>query len=269
MFNVPTNAIPYNSVYLVSVTPELATTWLANNNYNRNFDQKEVNKYLRLILENKWKRTHQGIAFDQNGLLIDGQHRLLAIVQANKTIPMLIFTNEPAENHEAIDCGKKRTHLDSMKLELRDSRITAKHISTLRAMVSGRFCVRKNWSNTEINNMYRVYGQAVQFVMDQFASSKMMVDDPTLRGVIARAYYRVPPERLIEFCDILRNGHGEHANARVVLELRSWMLCVDNQRESTRRDIYKRAEYTLLAFMQNSPTVTIPLYANELFPIPE
>jgi hypothetical protein len=269
MFTVPKEAVPFHNVYLVSVTPQLATMWLVNNNYNRNYDSKEVDKYTRLILEGKWRRTHQGAAFDQDGLLIDGQHRLMAIVKSGKTVPMLIFVNEQPENHEAIDCGKKRTYLDSMKLELRDSRITTKHVSTLRAMLAGRFCMRKNWSNTEINTLYSEHSPAIQFVINAFSGVKSKeIDDVTVRGVIARAYYRVPTERLAEFCGILCGSLEEHIHADIVKKLRFYLFGIEDQRESTRREIYKRTEYTLQAFLQNETSVTFPLYPSELYPIP-
>jgi hypothetical protein len=269
MFTVPKEAVPFHNAYLILVTPQMASMWLANNNYNRDFDSKEVEKYVCLILEEKWRRTHQGLAFDQDGLLIDGQHRLMAIVKSEKSVPMLMFVNEPPENHEAIDCGKKRTHLDSVKLELRDSRITTKHISTLRAMLAGRLCMKKNWSNTEINTLYSEYSPAIEFVLNAFSGVKSKeIDDVTVRGVIARAFYRVPTERLAEFCNLLCGGQPDHPQAEIMMKLRYYLFGVENQRESTRREIYKRTEYTLQAFLRNETSVAFPLYPSELYPLP-
>ena len=39
------------------------------------------------------KVTHQCIAFDKDGNLIDGQHRLAAVLQTRQTVKMTVATN--------------------------------------------------------------------------------------------------------------------------------------------------------------------------------
>jgi hypothetical protein len=36
--------------------------------------------------------THQGIAFDTQGVLVDGQHRLAAIIEADRPVELTVFT---------------------------------------------------------------------------------------------------------------------------------------------------------------------------------
>lgn len=269
MLHLPKLAKQFLNAYVVDVTPAIAEAWLANNNHNRNFNHKEVETYLRILKSGKWRRTHQAVAFDRNDILLDGQHRLRAIILSGMTVPVLVVINEDPENHEAIDCGKKRTPLDAMKLELHDSRISQKHIIVLRAMLSGRFCIKQGWSNIELNELYRVYGEAVQFVMDTLGDSRnVSINDAVVRGVIARAWYRIPQDRLVQFCDILRTGYGDHVSTECVCKLRNWLFSKENQREETRRDVYNRTQYTLQAFLFNLETVKVPLYPTELFPLP-
>jgi hypothetical protein len=61
-----------------------------------------------------WRQTHQGIAFDEKGKLIDGQHRLAAIMMANKTISMPVTFDVPNNNDQftIIDRGLPRTLSD-------------------------------------------------------------------------------------------------------------------------------------------------------------
>ncbi len=49
---------------------------------NRPINLRTVNNYALEMLKGNWRHTHQGIAFTLNHHLSDGQHRLLAIVQA-------------------------------------------------------------------------------------------------------------------------------------------------------------------------------------------
>ena len=69
---------PYNVV--MEVGPDLAARWLDGNTHNRPLKQTLVDRFVRDMQAGRWRLTHQGIAFDADGMLIDGQHRLWAIV---------------------------------------------------------------------------------------------------------------------------------------------------------------------------------------------
>lgn len=49
---------------------------------NRPVSTRIVNDYAKVMLAGEWRLTHQGLAFDSKGHLKDGQHRLMALVQA-------------------------------------------------------------------------------------------------------------------------------------------------------------------------------------------
>lgn len=75
----------------VCVTPEMAAEWLDRLcAKQRNMDNQTVAKYARAIRSGEWLLTHQAIAFDVRGFLIDGQHRLTAVVQTGATVDMIV-----------------------------------------------------------------------------------------------------------------------------------------------------------------------------------
>lgn len=84
---------------------------------NRPFSQDRANRYRDAILRGEWKLTHQGIALDREGLLVDGQHRLIGLVLAAEKKPgvtiktMVTYDLEP-EAFDAVDIGGKRTVAD-------------------------------------------------------------------------------------------------------------------------------------------------------------
>ncbi len=175
---LPPNAKPFHNVFLVEVTPELARAWLARGNFNRPANQNTVARYVRQIKAGLWQRTHQGLAFTQVGVLIDGQHRLQAIIQTGVTLPMLVVVNEPTENFAFIDCGRNRSNLDMLRLGMRDARISSKHLQTLRSFLAGRFCMTTRWSNAELNRLFPQYSGAITFVVDLFRGYKdQRIDD--------------------------------------------------------------------------------------------
>lgn len=51
-------------------------------NTNRPMSQRKVNQYAFDMLSGKWRLTHQGIGFAKSGFMKDGQHRIMAIIQA-------------------------------------------------------------------------------------------------------------------------------------------------------------------------------------------
>jgi len=110
---------PYNVV--MDITPSQAFAWLEGNTHNRPLDQAHVERLARDMKAGRWRLTHQGIAFDTTGLLVDGQHRLWAVIEADVTVPMRVFFNEPPESRHVLDTGfvhwQQRSGLGEKDLE--------------------------------------------------------------------------------------------------------------------------------------------------------
>lgn len=101
---------------LETVTPEQARAWLEKNEGNRGIRESWVNALAGMIQRGQWAETHQGIAFATGGRLIDGQHRLHAIVRAGKPVRILVTRGLDEEVYVHIDGGKSRTLQDRLKL---------------------------------------------------------------------------------------------------------------------------------------------------------
>lgn len=86
------------------VTPELAKRWLEKNHpNNRPVAFKRVEAFANDMRANAWKLTHQPICFDGEGRLIDGQHRLEAVVMSGATVQMFVVHNAAGSYHDPID----------------------------------------------------------------------------------------------------------------------------------------------------------------------
>lgn len=104
---------------IILITPEMAKNWLLcvdANHKNRNIRKNVVSKYARDMKRGGWKLTHQGIAFDVNGHLRDGQHRLSAIVEAGVPVRMLVTFDLEECSYEQIDTNLARTFSDACAL---------------------------------------------------------------------------------------------------------------------------------------------------------
>ncbi len=98
----------------VNVTPAQAAKWLGNNEGNRKLREHRVKYFADAMEKGKWKLTHQGVAIASSGRLIDGQHRLRAIVLCGKTVPMLVTTDVPEDTYSVLDAGQARTMSDRL-----------------------------------------------------------------------------------------------------------------------------------------------------------
>lgn len=99
------------------ITPLFAQHLLSNNTRNRKISDKRVANYVTLINEGEFKFNHQGIAIDENGVLLDGQHRLTAIVKSGKSVNMLVTRGLPPEVMDTIDRSDKRTYAQTLQLD--------------------------------------------------------------------------------------------------------------------------------------------------------
>jgi hypothetical protein len=89
----------------VWITPRLAGRWLERNIVNRPVAKGSVDALKWDLTHAKWKLTHQGIAFSREGSLIDGQHRLHAIVESKTAALLRVSWNVEGEYAAPIDTG--------------------------------------------------------------------------------------------------------------------------------------------------------------------
>lgn len=101
---------------VLHVSPDLAAEWLTRNTGNRPLSKSAVQQLVGRIQRGEWQLTHQGIAFDEDGVLIDGQHRLAAIAKAGTTVPLTVTHGVPRTAFTVMDTGRKRTGRDTLAL---------------------------------------------------------------------------------------------------------------------------------------------------------
>lgn len=98
---------------LVDVTPQQAAIWLKQNvDHNRALREADVIRYAEEMTDDRWILSPEGIVFDTDERLIDGQHRLSAVVLSGKTVQMVVWTNVPPEVLRVLDTGRSRSLTD-------------------------------------------------------------------------------------------------------------------------------------------------------------
>lgn len=104
------------SAAVMEITPEVATEWLGLNHSNRSQRARGKEAYSRDIAENEWLLTGDTIKFDWFGNLIDGQHRLEAVVLSGKPITSLVVWGVDPKAQNRMDSGIPRSFKDQLQL---------------------------------------------------------------------------------------------------------------------------------------------------------
>lgn len=97
-----------------TISPKLAAEWLKANRLNRPVRQAHVNFLAREIEEGKWQLNGQAIIICENEDVLDGQHRLKAIIEAGVSIKTLVIYGVKKEAFKTIDTGIVRTSSDAL-----------------------------------------------------------------------------------------------------------------------------------------------------------
>lgn len=103
-------------VEIVNITPAMASEWLKLNITNRRLRRSVVDGIKSALVRGEYIPTHQGIAFSEDGVLLDGQHRLTAISELRDGMfPMLVARGVSNDAFKVMDIGLKRTAADSLR----------------------------------------------------------------------------------------------------------------------------------------------------------
>lgn len=113
------DAAPGLSAEIVAVTPELALDWLTQPNVrgpNRRLNPQVVSRYAKAMKAGKWQLTGEAIKFGKSGYLLDGQHRLNAIIESGATIRTLVIYGVADPAQDVMDTNRVRRASDVLAI---------------------------------------------------------------------------------------------------------------------------------------------------------
>ena len=101
---------------LKEINRSIALKYLDKNTMNRYLNQKTIDRYAEQMRKGEWKVNGESIKFAEDGTLLDGQHRLHAVVKANVKVTMPIFEGVTKDAIKTMDTGKTRTLADHLQI---------------------------------------------------------------------------------------------------------------------------------------------------------
>lgn len=250
-----------------TMSQELVDGLLALNTRNRSIRKRTVAHYARILQEQYWVETNQGVGVSTEGVLIDGQHRLLALREAGyPAVTMLVVVGLPPDAGAAVDNGVNRSAADYLHF-LFDTQITNYIAAALRAVL----CYENNftdWANKRLPQEYAVayaeYGPSIALVLTipgyrQFPSSFGA-------ALIVAHHSGVAAETIREFAAATLTGEML-AKGDPALALRKFFA--NTRGQNTGHMIVERFQKTtsaLMSYIKGKPVVALHGISTNKFP---
>lgn len=212
----------------IDVTPDMATRWLRANFRNRAVSDDTVLAYARDMLAGRWQPTHQGIAFNDRDQLIDGQHRLMAVVRIAKPVRMMVTFGLPSQiagaemtTMDCVDRGRTRSVGDQLKIQhgLKGGAQIASVAASLAHLCVGERVRRLSVGQTL--DTYRLFEPGVNYVLENRAKESGLKSAAVL-AAFAFAYSVKGAEVKWRFA--MLNTGQEIEGSPVLRQLREFLL---------------------------------------------
>jgi len=267
------------------ITPEIAKYYLTlmvpkapGKEANRRLTQSRVNELSEEMGLGRFRKIHQGIAFDKDGRLIDGQHRLHAIVKSGKTVFVMVTYGIDSEAWVNIDQNRPRTAPDMLHMD------GVKNSSHRCAIASRIHCGIKRGKGTHTVaepklKLHEKHSEAMDFVLANLAKKSRGIGSAPVLSILCRAYYTQDRDKLQLFMRILNNGVSpegceiDHSILQEVVRLRDHLLNYGKGRKKGQSgdmlDEYADTQMVLWAFLNNHTGKLKKLMETTVFPIPE
>jgi hypothetical protein len=172
-------ATPKVTTSIVEITPDIAASWLALFNAgNRRARADIVKKYARFMTAGEWAVTDQCISFDIENNLLNGQHRLMAVVQSGVTIMAMVARNMPKDSFKYMDQGAFRNNCDIHGV--------SKHFNSFLAGLIKHVGGYKVLNHTQINNA-RIYLTRQNITLEELIAT---MNNGTTVKIVTSGYSR-------------------------------------------------------------------------------
>jgi hypothetical protein len=259
---------------IIDITPALAESWLTKNKFNRRISTATVNKYAADMKSGRWNLTHQGIAFAYSGELVDGQHRLKAIIKSCTPVRMMVTWGAEIVG---IDELRPRRHIEVIKFGGLSDWLDTQSVQTARAMIEIDCMMRRRGSHTLVSTSQLVdfadkNKQAILFVEGAFRSNTRGIAAALVRGLFGVAWYSLPSSTLARFIEILYSGESDGPHEYAAIRLRDYLMLYGiktNGGQQARADFTRMAMQCVYNFSRGVPTKRLTGAKDFIFRLPD
>lgn len=269
----------------MTITPQLAFDWLDKfNTHNRPQKKDAVKRYADDMREGRWEPfTHQGIAFyknplhDADAVLLDGQNRLWAVIEADKPVMMQVNVNIPMAAQKTMDDHVRRRMTDVIAIEHPHDLqgVSSSHTACANRMIDPNATkTGGTGSRGEQYAFIEKHWEAIDFAVNGAfnRNRKRSITISPVYAAIARASYHLPHDALKRFAQVLMHGRTENEDEISAIILRNWLLGLTSNSAGRRLPVdvvYRKTERAIAAFAAHERISKLYEGSGELFPLPE
>ena len=220
----------------VTITPAMAKKWLEEKNYsdNRPISKSRVQYYARQMKAGRWKLNGEPIILDEQSGLLNGQHRLCAIIEADVSVQIVVVEGVAQDAFTTMDQGYTRS--GGQVLRMKGYKNSSTRSAVCRALYVWETTggtlkgLSKKISPDELLLVQECYPDEVDEATEYAARVRREVPMPC--GLIGLAHVlikRARPSKADEFLQVLADGlTTQGGNPAVVFRKR---LIADKMRD--------------------------------------
>lgn len=255
-----------------TITPAQAAEWLEANleeGHNRSLRRERAEAFARDMESGNWRDNGETLKFDWNGRLVDGQHRLAALVRAGIPHRFLVVRGVDPDSIHTIDMGVARRYADVLRMNgVRNGAQMASMERRLflwkrRGMRVARGGAAKAVTSTELLEFREGYHQLLGLALSrgQDLRKKFARVSPSTFGAAYILFTEKDPAMADAFFDMLLSGVGFGDDRRhPVLVLRERLADGSRQFEAKRTSEDEKLALMIRAwnhFRDGKPVATL------------
>lgn len=205
-----------------TITPALAEQWLEKNKQNRPLRDHHVVSLAKEMKEGRWMLNGEAIVFDENGDLLDGQHRLWAAFDHGQTFQSVIVRGVDPASFGTIDSGMKRSAGDVLaKAGVQYGTLVGAAIRLVHFYATGRrdHTIVQRMSNAETLELLDQYPR-IKVAVELVGPSAALKAIISQTAMTAAVYFMLEDdaEATREFVEVIASGEGlKRGDARLTL----------------------------------------------------
>jgi hypothetical protein len=196
------------------ITPKMAKAMLDANTNNRRPKMPIVLRYANDMLKGLWKtNTAEFIKISQSGRILDGQHRLMAVVKSNIAIKFQVARGLEDNIFDVLDTGTARNASDVFKIAgVKHDNSIPSIIATYNKIKSGKmYNIQKHdrLNNSELLNQYydnEIFWQDVAKKTYAWYVSFAKLLQPSIIGGFYAYFYELNQDKATTFFSELSTG---------------------------------------------------------------
>lgn len=243
----------------IMITPNDARALLGDNNiknlHNRKLSGTAVTRYASDIGADQWALTHQAIAVGPDGDIVDGQHRLEAIIKAGKPVTMVLaiyrYASMAATARLNVDLGRARRGGDIVEISQVADKGMGTRIFAVTCAMMGLSESRPwgNWTAAAVTARYERERVGIDFA----AGLPQKGFSAPIAGAFAFAH-PVNPAKVAEFATTVREKVGICSNSAayhyVNGQSSGFLSPATREKAGERTDIAHRVTRLLMAHIE-------------------